>query len=194
MATDSTAAGFIAPGAPLPDEDQPLLDLMQAAIVGITGLPGSLVRPRWQPRPPVQPDFDVNWCAFGINRRVEDVHAAQSFDPAGTGSMVVERDETLYVLHSFYGPEANRFCKLYRTGLDLEQNRAQLKAGGLVLQEVTDTTNLPALLKEQWVPRIDTTVIYRRRASYRYPVRSILSGQLGLDNEYWVTPIFITNP
>lgn len=194
MANDSTAAGYLAPIPPLPLDDEPLEDVLQGPIVGITGIPGPLVRPRWQPEPPSQPDFMTNWCAFGIVRTSADVNSFKSFDPANEGAVVVERDIELDVLHSFYGPNCHSLCEIFRAGLELDQNRAVLRSYGVVLKEVKEAVNLPALLKEKWVKRIDVTVVYRARPSYIYQVRSILSGQLGLDNEYWLTPLSIINP
>lgn len=193
MATDSSVAGFLVPSSE-PVNDDSLDDLLQAPIVGITGIPGPLVRPRWQPEPPVQPDFDVDWCAFGITRTGPDVFSYQRHDPvgnAGAGQNIVERDELLYVLHSFYGPNCARNIHRFRSGLDIEQNRATIKASGIVLVEAQDPVNLPALLKEKWVQRIDMTVVYRRRTATAYRILTLQSGQMGLDNELYVTPITV---
>lgn len=187
MATDSTASGYLAPSSS-PVYDDALDDILQAATAGITGLPGNLVRPRWQPEMPQQPAFDVNWCALGVTRTVVDTFAYHSQDAE---SQAVERDETLYVMHSFYGPNAAGICERFRDGLEIPQNRAELRAQGVAIVEVEEARNLPALLKEKWVKRVDVTVVYRRRTSRVYPVRTITSGQLGLDNELWVTPITV---
>lgn len=190
MATDSTVAGFLTPSSEATN-DNALEDILQAAVVGITGIPGTLVRPRWQPEPPTQPAFNVNWCAIGIPRALEDAFA---YHATRENDQVVERDEILYVLHSFYGPGASQMCKRLRDGLEIAQNRATLRAAGLALVECQEAVTLPALVKETWVKRIDVTVVYRRRTSSAYPVRTIESGQLGLDNELWVTPITVNNP
>lgn len=196
MATSSSSAGFLAP-ITSPVDDQALEDVLQATIVGITGLAGQWVRPRWQPEPPNQPPLDQNWVAFGIIRRVYDSFMYKGHDPdgdSGNGVDLVECDESLQVLHSFYGPNSNSLCTRFRAGLDVDQNRDALRANGILLTEVQDAINLPALLKEKWVLRIDATVIYRRRHIHSFPIRNLVSGQAGIDNERYLTPIVIPNP
>ncbi len=188
MATDSSIAGYLTPVA-APVYGDALDDVLQAVIVGLTGIAGNLVRPRWQPEPPQQPAFTTNWVAFGLVRQVDDTFAYVGHDPAGNGSDDVQMDELLYVLHSFYGPDCHALCARFRAGLMVEQNRDALTAANIALMEVQDATHLPALLKERWVKRIDVTVVYRRRTSRTYNVLTIESGQLGLDNEHYVTPI-----
>lgn len=192
MATDSTVAGYLAPELLVPANDDGLEDLLQMAIVGITGLPGSLVRPRWQPEPPARPAFNVDWCAFGVPRSASDVNAYINLeDLALLGQEKVERDEWFECLHSFYGPNSAALCKRLRDGLEVSQNRDALRSVGISLTEVREAVVLPALLKEKWVRRVDVTVLYRRRTSSAYQVLTIQTGQLGLDNEHYVTPIFI---
>jgi hypothetical protein len=192
MATSSQQSGYLRPTTS-PVYNDPLDDILQAAIVGITGIPGSLVRPRWQPEPPQQPSFDTNWCAFGIVRSVVDAFAYEGHDPAGEGTSSVDRDELLYVLHSFYGPSSHAICEQFRDGFEIGQNRAELLASGVALVEVGEATVLPALLKEKWVKRVDVTVTYRRRTSRVYQVRTIQSADAVLDNERYLTPINVPN-
>lgn len=195
MANDSSSAGYLAPGSE-PDYDDDLDDVLQAAVVGITGLPGNLVRPRWQPNPPQQPEFDVNWCAFGVTRVSGDTFSYQGFDPTANdanGAVSLEEDELLYCLASFYGPNAMRNCKRLRAGLAIGQNRAMLASNNVALVEVGESVNLPALLQEKWVKRVDVTVTFRRRTHRSFSILSIESGDVGLDNEHYVTPLTISN-
>lgn len=188
MATDSSASGFLAPSSQ-DVYDNALDDLLQAAIVGITGITGSLVRPRWQPEPPTQPDFAVDWCAFGIVDLDPDTFSFERHDPTGNGSTAVEEDEILTVLHSFYGPHASQLCERFRKGISITQNRDTLYSSGILLTEVQGAIVIPALLKEKWVKRVDVRVIYRRRTSTSYAILNVQSGQLGLNNGLWATPI-----
>lgn len=192
MATDSSVAGFLAPSASAA-YDATLEDLLQAAVVGITGLPGTLVRPRWQPEPPQQPSFTTDWCAFGVMRTTVDVFAADLHDPTGNGSNKIERDEILFVLHSFYGPNAHAYCERFRDGFEIAQNRDTLTAQGLALIEVGEATVLPALLKEKWVKRVDTTVQYRRRTSRTYPVLTITQAQGDLQTDGYSVSLNVNN-
>lgn len=189
MATDSTTVGFLAPTQANP-YDISLEDALQRIIVGITGIPGALVRPRWQPEPPQQPDYQTDWVAFGIVRTGVDTF---SYHHHTDTSQAVDRDELLYVMHSFYGPNCHGNCERFRDGWEIPQNRDSASALNLGLVEVQEAVHLPALLKERWVQRIDTTVIYRRRTSRDYPVLTITSAQAQVDTEVLVIPI-VVNP
>ena len=195
MATDSSAAGYLSPATAAVYGDA-LDDVLHDAVVGMTGIAGSLVRPRWQPEAPQQPDFSVDWVAFGVVRTVVDVFAYEGHHAAGGGSDSVERDELLFVLHSFYGPNSHAYCERFRDGFEISQNRDVLKAAGVGLVEVGEATILPALLKEKWVRRVDVTVTYRRRTSRTYAVLSLTSanGTLVTDVPATTTPIVVPNP
>lgn len=183
---DTSASGFLLPTAAAPYDD-PLEDILQEAVAGITGLPGDLCRPRWQVNPPPMPAFDKTWVAFGITRSEVDTFAFDRHIDALTTA--VERDEILYVLHSFYGPQAHGMSERLRDGFEVSQNRDTLRAAGIVLIEVQQAVQVPALLMERWQKRIDVLVVYKRRTSRAYTVRTIESAQVGLDNEFYVTPI-----
>jgi hypothetical protein len=194
-ASSSAQLGFLAPSAS-PEYGETLDDILQAAIVGICDLPGKLVRPRWQPDPPQQPAFDTDWCAFGVTRTEQDAFAYEGHIPAGNGGAgqsIIERDETLFVLHSFYGPNSHGLAERLRDGLEIAQNRATLAAAGVGLIEVGDAAVLPVLLVEKWVRRVDVNVVYRRRTSRTYEVRNLISAELGLNNERYSTPITVNN-
>lgn len=193
MSNDSSNPGYLLPVMESA-YDSTLDTYFQAVVVGITGLSGPMVRPRWQPKPPVQPAFDQDWCALGVTLSQADGFAYENFDAAanaGNGQETVEYDEEFTVLHSFYGPNAMRLVRRLRAGLQLSQNRAILRMVGIVVQEMGDTTRVPALLADVWLNRVDMPVIYRRRAQSLFNVLSVQSGRLGLDNEHWVTPIVV---
>src|SRR5262249_35203430 len=83
-------------------EDDALIAAFQGMVAGITGVPGKLVRPRWQPEPPNQPDFQTNWIAMGISATDSDKFAyVRQIDDE---HMEVQRDQWLTLLLSFYGP------------------------------------------------------------------------------------------
>lgn len=190
MATDSSAAGFLAPIAQVP-YDQALEDILHDIVQGMTALPGEMVRPRWQPEPATRPDFTVDWVAFGVVRTNTDVFAHHH--QRTNEEQDVSRDELLYVLHSFYGPSCTQYAERFRDGFEIGQNRDEMKTHRLELVEVQDATHLPALLKEKWVQRVDVTVIYRRRTVRTYPVLTIQSAQATLDTDSNTTSITV-NP
>lgn len=192
-ANSSSAPGFLAPLSE-PLFDDPLADFLHGFFVGLTGLDGTMVRPRWQPEPPNMPDFTDNWLAFGINRIQEDDFAYQGEDPHDRQQDVVERDQILTVLCSFYGPQGMRIAHRMSVGVQLAQNRTYLASQQITVIDVQDAFNIPALLKEKWVPRVDRSMRLRRRAGWTFGIRTVESAQAQLDNEVYITPIVVTPP
>lgn len=195
MAT-SAAAGYIAPTTPV-DYDDALDNVFHDCIQGITALPADLVRPRWQPEPPNQPSFNVNWAAFGVMTLDGDRFSYSRHDPLGNGGVGttdIERDEQLKLLISFYGPNASGYQARFSLGLQISQNRDSLTAEGVKLVEVQEAFTLPALFKERWVKRVDSSVLFRRRVSRTYAIENVESANVAVDNELSVTPIIIINP
>lgn len=188
MPNDSSTGGFVA-ALTADSYDQALDRVLQTAVVGIVGLAGSLVRPRWQPIEPNQPEHEVNWCAIGMTNVDSDAYAYKIHDAAGTGTDLMEHDETLTVLASFYGPASMTNCQAFRDGLQIDQNRETLRAAGIVLATINDTVPVPVLLAQKWLRRVDVSFTLRRRVQRTYPIRTLASASLGLDNEHYVTPI-----
>ena len=190
MANDSSEAGYLLPTSAASYGD-PLDDVLHDAVAGMTGIPGSLVRPRWQPEPPQQPSYTTDWVAFGVTRSSVDVFA---YTRPGDSGETVERDEQLFVLHSFYGPNSHSICERFRDAFEVSQNRDALRASGITLVEVQEATLLPALLKEKWVKRVDVTVNYRRRTVRTFAVRTIQSAVGQIVTEDRTVPINVTHP
>lgn len=187
----SAVAGFLQPiTAPL--YDNPLDDFLHAFLVGLSAIPGQLVRPRWQPEPPNLPSFSTDWLSWGITEIEEDRFAFQ--DQRDSQSAIVERDEMLTMLMSFYGPSAGKLAKQVSAGIQLSQNRAYLRSQSMTVIEVFDQVRIPSLLKEKWVPRVDLRARFRRRATWAYPIQTIESVQAALDNDQYLTLMVVTDP
>jgi hypothetical protein len=179
--------------ATTPAYAEPLEDIFQRLLVGITGLQPQLVRPRWQPEPPNLPDFSINWVAFGITEGDKDKFPwTKQLDAF---KMVLERDEELSVLFSFYGPNCQSICALFHDGIYIDQNRADLATAGVKLIDLKETRQLPALMKEKWMKRWDIRGDFRRRVQRIYTTNAIerFDG-VDLNNDEYVTPITITPP
>jgi hypothetical protein len=189
---DSSVAGFLAPFS-LPIYDDPLDDYLHGFLAALSTLPGALVRPRWQPEPPNLPNFATNWLAWGITDIDEDRFAYQEQRSEDGGYAVVERDELLTMLLSFYGPKAGQLAKQVSNSVQLSQNRSYLRAQNMTVVEVMNQVRVPALLKEKWVPRVDMRILFRRRASASYRIRTLEDFMAGLNNEHYVTQLG-TNP
>ena len=176
--TDSSTGGFLAPVGPQQPHGDEFEDQIQAVVVGITGLPGSLVRPRWQPTPPAQPAADVDWAALGITEVESDWDAVVSHDGAGQGTDHLQRHEVVDLLASFYGPNGRANAARLRDGLSIAQNREALFLANMGLRSVgPKIITAPALVNEQWVSRFDIAVSIRRRIDRTFSVLNLLRAQ-----------------
>lgn len=209
MANDSSTGGYLAPvDAQPPPEDAALDAIFQQLVAGISGLPGAMVRPRWQPTVPKQPEANINWCAIGVSDQTMDAGPAiihqGSFDQGvltSDGSTVVTADATpvdvvnpngqdvmyrhedIDVLCSFYGPNAKGFAHQFADGLSIPQNIEQIKALSMAFVSVSSIRATPDFFNEQWIRRYDLTAHFRRMVTRTYAVLNILSAQPGYHSD-----------
>jgi len=177
MANDSSTGGYILPTGSGPPYDAALDAIFQAMIVGITGLPGNMVRPRWQPNIPKQPPPATDWCAFGVTVQAPDDGPAIVHNGAGNGSDTYIRHEQVDVLASFYGPNGAQYAQQLADGLSIPQNLEQLKANDMNSVVTGDIRSAPDLINEQWVRRYDMQLTFRRKITRTYAVLNILTAQ-----------------
>lgn len=174
----SATGGYLAPAAtPAPLEDDAFTDFLQAILVGISGLPGNRVFPRWQPQPPNLPAKSIDWAALGITNFRPQTFAVELHTEDGDE---IQRHEEIDILTSFYGPHAWGFASQFRDGLQVSQNRYALQAAGMGLVDTGELINAPQLLKELWTQRVDMRWTIRRAIQRKYPVLSLLSAQVTL--------------
>ncbi len=172
----SATGGYLSPQPETdPAEDVALEDQLQAIVAGITGIPGHLVRPRWQPVPPKQPSVDTDWCAIGIVRITPDDNAVIAHQPAGEGTDALQRHETIEVLASFYGPGGYRGAARLRDGFPVAQNREAMFLIGMGFIDTDAIVSAPDLVNQQWLRRADLAFRLRRRIDRTYPVLHLLS-------------------
>lgn len=203
MANDSATIGYLQPVDAIPYDDA-LEDLIQAVVVGVTGLAGDRVRPRWQQgtKPPPLPPAEVDWCAIGIvGDIVTDGDVAIEHDgdgDAGLGDDDLTNWETIPVLASFYGPNALSFATRFRDGLKLPQNREPMWINaGFVIGNISDRiSNLPDQRNAQWVHRYDLPVTFRRATTRTYTVRNLVEAEItiGTDTGYVSDVTVIAQP
>lgn len=192
MVNNSATGGYITPnaGPPTPLEDAALENFFQAVIVGLTGLPGNMVFPRWQATPPLIPPITSAWASVGIIEAPADTYAYEIHDPAangGAGQSYLARNEQLGVLCSFYGPSARGLAGVVRDGLQIGQNREALQLAGMTMTDCGDTLSVPALINNQWYSRIDMTVRFRRAVVRTYPILNLLSASISLAAQPGIT-------
>lgn len=186
MTNTSATGGFLLPNpapAPQPLEDAALVAFFQGLVVGLTGLDGTLVRPRWQPVMPTPPDNATTWVAVGIHSREADAFAYTYHDPnasSGAGADVVQRTETLDVLCSVYGPGADGVAALIRDGLSVSQNLEAAEAAGLSVIDVGPARAMSTVINTLWYYRLDMMLHFRRLLTRQYPVLNILSADITL--------------
>ena len=181
MANDSSTGGYLLPAdAPAPAEDAELDALFQSAVVQITGLPGALVRPRWQPNPPKQLEPSVDWCAIGVMVTKPDAGPAITHLKDGDGSDRLERHEDIELLATFYGPRARSIAARLRDGLSVPQNTEALQTSAISFVEAGDIRSAPELVNQQWIRRYDLTLRFRRKVTRIYPIRNVLIADIRL--------------
>ena len=183
----SATGGYLVPVTSTPDgpvfEDQ-----VQAVIVGISGLAGPLVRPRWQEDPPPQPSKTTTWCALGITNTTPDDNVVITHDPTDQGRDVLHRHEIVEMLASFYGPERQVTASRARDGLHVPQNREWMLVNNMGLVSADDVKSAPELVNGQWIERSDLVFVLRRRVERSYRVLNVLSAAGTVNNGEQPTP------
>lgn len=187
MSENTSQTGFpLAPAeTPGPLTEPDLTNFIQAWVVGITGLPGDLVRPRWQPTPPNQPPAATTWCGIGItSRSMEGGLPYVGHDEAdGVGFDRQERHEIIALLASFYGPNGADMAALFTSGAYIAQNREALFLADMGLLDVGNIDVLPDLSNGRWIMRADLPFRLRRKITRDYPVRSLAEGPFNITSE-----------
>lgn len=188
MANDSSTGGYLSPVSPaVPEQDADLDALLQPMVAGITGLAGSMVRPRWQPVVPRMPEIGDDWCAIGVVRVTPEDTPYIRHDPGSSGSDVHTQHEVLEVLASFYGPASGRYAGILRAGIFVEQNREQLRSHGIALVSAGQIVQAPDLLNQQWRRRMDLTLTLRRVVTRTYQVLNIQSAEALIHTDMGIT-------
>lgn len=182
----SATGGYLAPIA-RPVMGRDLTRIFQQMVVGITGIDGESVRPRWQAEPPNIPNFGDVWSAIGIQRRETTGFAWEQFSRGDNPTYYLSRQEELRVLCSFYDngvdQVADEAALTLRDGLQLAQNREVLDAAGIGFINSGSLIPLPSLLKQRWLYRVDLPLMFRRTMVWAYPVLPLLGTEVQVHAE-----------
>jgi hypothetical protein len=182
--------------ASFPRSGQALDDFMQQVVAGVTGLPGSLVFPRWQPEPPNLPQTKVQetdtagvscFAAVGVTDSDPwGFPALTELNPgaaAPTGFQRVSDQEEFKLLCSFYGPAADAYATVLRLGLMVAQNRECLQLLGIGLQQTSGRRLVPSLVQGRNLRRVDITCTFMREVQIFYPVLYLTSSPVSLTTD-----------
>ena len=185
MPNTSATGGYLTP-ATFSVNDNALADIMQAFIVGVTGLTGALVRPMWQPNPPVIPTNGTDWCAFALG----NFEAGQAYQNLNTDDeFVFQQHETFELSCSFYGTNCQRYAAVIRDGLQLSQNREALWLQGISVTGGVQIIHAPELINDVWHDRCDIVIAMGRQVNSEYAVLSVLgaAGTIETDSPEIIT-------
>lgn len=171
---NSSTGGYIAPTSTqgLPG-GLTLTQFVQTVLVGMSALPGPVVRPKWQVAPPKQPDLPVTWLAFGIVTGTPDANGYVGMDK--DGNTIYQRQEELEVQCSFYGPTAMELAALVRDGFQIQQNLEALRAAQMGFVEVNQARHVPELTNGRFIERVEMSVFLRKQTMRLYPILPIAS-------------------
>jgi hypothetical protein len=168
----SAARGYLPVSGGTGDRDTD--DLLQAAIVGITGLSPEMVRPRWQENTPRPPDEEkLCWASFGVARIALMGAPEMRHVGENEGHDILVSQEELLILVSFYGQESTALACLFRDAIHVENNRAPLRAAGLNFVKAEPLTTAAFVYLEKWRHQAVLPCVFRRETRRIVPVLNL---------------------
>jgi len=155
-------------------------------VVGVSGLPDDMVRPRWQPEAPLVPKASENWAAIGVVRFNGERGGPElrhySDDP---GYSVLTQFDYPVVATTFYGPDCEGYARQFKDGLSIAQNWEQAYARGLNLYEMADILLFGELINNVWYRRAELELTFRQTVARRYEIQNILRAQGTMELQTW---------
>ncbi len=181
----SATGGYIPALPPIPPTAGDVQNALQVAISMLTGIPGNLVRQRWQATPPTQPPATTVWASVGIGM-VEDTDypfirhdgTIQLPGAPGPGADFLTRELLHTATVTFYGPNVEYYAGLLRDGLYIQQNWEALHALDCKLLTVRNLTWSPELVNQQWIDRFDVEMKVSQSITRVYPVLNIVGADI----------------
>lgn len=170
----SATGGPLGPTSSPPADDLDLDTILGTLIAGVTGLPGDMVRPRWQETQPRVPDVTETWVAVGVTATMPDDTPSQIHHPDGDGYTILRTFYRLDVLASFYGPKGDAYAKLTRDSFYIGQNREAMRSYGLNLIGFDTIRRVPEVIATQTRRRSDLPFRLTQTIERRYEIQNVL--------------------
>jgi hypothetical protein len=187
---DSSTGGYLLPvaGGPAPLQGQALLRAIGLWVSSLTGLDGTLVRPRWQSEPPAIPPHPSAWTpASGLPPATAWADIAVYARPA-PGWPVIRHDdangvdhlyrfETLEITARFYDVGydggTDELASRLRDGSAIDQNLEGLALQGIFLKMMGTPRPVPLLKNDRWLYQVDLPFELTRTSTRDYAILSI---------------------
>ena len=203
---NSATGGPIVPVSTTLVDGVALDTILQGFVVGLTGLPGTLVRPRWQLVPPPAPNATTDWCAVGITERyqlgVREISqhytsypsTASPVDPTGDG--YTESWEVWFyrVVVTFYGPDSALYGRQMLRNISIAQNLEYLYPYSMQIVRVPQSMRtVSELTNQQFVQRQDIELELTQKIASIWPIENLQQAQITIieedgDGETVITP------
>lgn len=137
--------------------------LLRDLFAGCTGLKKLLVRPKWKVEPDNVPPKSETWLSFAIaSRESPRAQVLHLETEDGTGVSRIMTHETISVLVSVFGADAEDVALRLKAALQAGQNRESLYRAGMAFVRGGDIAAMPELVGMGWRPRADMTLVFRR--------------------------------
>jgi hypothetical protein len=165
-------SGYLSPSVDATPNDAALAAIFQTLVAGLTGMPPTLIFPRWQPVPPTMPVPGTDWCAIGITSYHGYDYPFWTQDTVTYGT--AHRYERVDVLATFYGPSSSYNAGVLRDALYLNWNARLLEFNtGIKLRSADEIVHLGEEVNAAMLQRSDLPLSFVRMVERSYAITAV---------------------